>query len=116
MATCRWWSINNRNAGGILGISFQLAIEQFSEDQSGEDDCRRYTPGPTLTAREGWAVARTRFFTEFRRVADEHLLLPRRDPENRGLRNPGDRTWESPRIWVHAPRSVTQRSNRADRN
>ena len=38
-----WWFISNRNADGIMGISSQPVIEQFSEGRSGEDDCRRYT-------------------------------------------------------------------------
>ena len=73
-------------------------------------------PGAALTAREGWLVARTRFFVKFRRAADEHLLLPRRDTAKGGLQNPGPRTRKRPRIWIHASHSVTQRSNRADRN
>ena len=48
--------------------------------------------------------------------SDEHFLLPWRDTENGGLQNPGPRIRKRPRIWIHASRSVTQRSNRADRS
>jgi len=41
--------------------------------------------GAALAAREGWLVARTRFFVEFRCAADEHLLLPRRDTAKGGF-------------------------------
>ena len=75
-----------------------------------------HTQGQTIIAREGWLVARTRFFFKFRRATDEHLLLPGRDTADGGLQNPGPRTRTRPRIWLHASRSVTQRSNRAHRN
>jgi hypothetical protein len=39
-----------------------------------------------------------------------------RDTAKGILQNPGPRTRKRPRIWIHASRSVTQRSNRADRN
>jgi hypothetical protein len=45
----------------------------------------------TFAACSGRIVVRTRFFTELRRAADEHLLLPRRHAENGGLRNFGNR-------------------------
>src|ERR1700733_1038780 len=72
-------------------------------------------PGAALAAREGWSVARTRFFVEFRCAADEHLLLPRRDTAKGDLQNLGPRTRKRPRFWIHASRSVTQRSNGTDR-
>ena len=37
-------------------------------------------------------MARPRFFVQFRRVVDEHLLLSRRDAKNTGLQDPGART------------------------
>ena len=44
-----------------------------------------------------------------------HYYFDRSASEHR-LRNPRDRTWEPPGIWIYAAGSLIQRSDRADRN
>jgi hypothetical protein len=71
--------------GGLSAIGMRSASWEFhfSQLQSNSKTARvaktiaeSAQPGPTLAAREGRLVARTRFFIEFRRATDEHLLLP----------------------------------------
>lgn len=108
------------SGGGLSTIRMQPASSwefHFSQLQSNSKKARvakaiaeSAQPGPTFAAREGRLVARTRFFIEFRRAPDEHLLLPGRDTKNGGLQNPrARRTWDRPGIWIHAPRRYSAR-------
>ena len=65
-----------RHHGNFIAASYRAILRRPRVAKAITESAQ---PGPALAAREGWLVARTRFFVEFRCAADEHLLLPRRD-------------------------------------
>src|SRR5437667_2742732 len=70
--------------GGLSAIGMRPTPREFHRSQLSSNSQKTRVekaitesaqPGAAFAAREGWLVARTRFFVEFRCAADEHLLL-----------------------------------------
>jgi hypothetical protein len=101
-----------RDHGNFISASYRAILKRPQWQrrlQKVHCHCRRSLPAID-------EVARARFFIEFRRAADEHFLLPRRDRRMEVCRILRLELGTAPRIWIYAPRSVTQRNNRADRS
>src|SRR5271154_3717886 len=58
----------------------------------------------------------TRFLDEFRRSADEHILLSRGDQEKRAQFTARNGAWRSAGVWIQAPYSSYQWFHRENRN
>jgi hypothetical protein len=101
-----------RDHGNFISASYRAILKRPQWQrrlQKVHCHCRRSLPAID-------EVARARFFIEFRRAADEHFLLPRRDRRMEVCRILRLELGTAPRIWIYARRSVTQRNNRADRS